>query len=105
MLMFGVGAGYADATTFADSVLYSFCSQGGAQCIDGALPFAGMVQAHDGNFYGTTGAGGSNDVINHVSIGDGVVFKLTPAGVETVLYSFCGPERDVRARTGLSPQC
>lgn len=35
---------------------------------DGALPFAGLMQASDGNFYGTTAAGGAN--------GGGTVFRL-----------------------------
>lgn len=48
---------------------------------DGSNPLAGMIQATDGNFYGTTIGGGTN--------GDGTVFKITPAGVFTVLYSFC----------------
>jgi uncharacterized repeat protein (TIGR03803 family) len=48
---------------------------------DGAYPFAGLVQASDGNFYGTTYNGGSNH--------QGVVFKITPSGVLTALYSFC----------------
>lgn len=79
----------AIAASYTESVLYSYCSQGGTSCTDGALPFATMIQAHDGNFYGTTGAGGAFDVINHVSNGDGVVFKLTPNGTYTVLHNFC----------------
>ncbi len=47
---------------------------------DGASPQAGLIQAADGNFYGTTGYGGPSNV--------GTVFKITPAGVETALYSF-----------------
>ena len=48
---------------------------------DGANPYAGLVQATDGNFYGTTSSGGAN--------GDGTVFKITPSGTLTTLYSFC----------------
>jgi uncharacterized repeat protein (TIGR03803 family) len=59
--------------------LYSFCSQTG--CIDGAVPYAGLVLAKNGNFYGTTRGGGAND--------QGTVFKITPAGALTTLYSFC----------------
>lgn len=57
------------------TVLYSF--SGGSS--DGASPTA-LIQGSDGNFYGTTGAGGSND--------RGVVFEVTPAGAETVLHVF-----------------
>lgn len=64
-----------------EAVLYSFCSVGGAQCTDGELPVAGVIQASDGNYYGTTEIGGH---------GSGTVFKLTAGGVESVLYSFCG---------------
>ena len=47
---------------------------------DGDYPQTGLIQGSDGNFYGTTFAGGSAQF--------GTVFKLTPAGVETVLYNF-----------------
>lgn len=46
----------------------------------GINPYAGLMQADDGNFYGTTYFGGENSV--------GVVFRITPAGEYTVLYSF-----------------
>ncbi|HKS71431.1 MAG TPA: choice-of-anchor tandem repeat GloVer-containing protein, partial [Ktedonobacterales bacterium] len=39
-----------------------------------------------GNFYGTTRTGGADN--------DGTVFKITPAGVETVIYSFTGGASD-----------
>ncbi len=48
---------------------------------DGAYPWAGLVQASDGNFYGTTTAGGI-----HIM---GTVFKMTAAGALSSLYAFC----------------
>jgi uncharacterized repeat protein (TIGR03803 family) len=61
------------------TTLYSFCAK--IHCTDGSEPDAGLVQATDGNFYGTTIYGGAN--------GEGTVFKITPTGRLTVLYSFC----------------
>ena len=49
---------------------------------DGQQPFATLIQASDGNFYGTTILGGA--------YGEGTVFRVTPTGVETTLYSFSG---------------
>ncbi len=63
--------------TGAETVLYSFT--GGT---DGGVPLGGVIQGTDGNFYGTTSAGGTS--------GSGTVFKVTPTGAETVLYSFAG---------------
>jgi uncharacterized repeat protein (TIGR03803 family) len=59
--------------------LHSFCSESG--CTDGNEPVAGLVQATDGDFYGTTYIGGAN--------GGGTVFTITPSGTLTTLYSFC----------------
>jgi uncharacterized repeat protein (TIGR03803 family) len=59
----------------AFTLLYSF-----AFASDGAGPLAGLVQASDGDFYGTTSAGGSN--------APGTVFKITSSGDLTLLYSF-----------------
>ena len=50
---------------------------------DGAAPFA-LTQGADGNFYGTTSMGGTNDL----PYGGGTFFRITPAGVLTTLYSF-----------------
>jgi len=63
--------------TGAETVLYSFA--GGA---DGATPLAGLIRDEAGNLYGTTEFGGTS--------GSGTVFKVDPAGNETVLYSFTG---------------
>lgn len=58
-----------------ETVLHSFTGTP-----DGATPFAGVVLDADGNLYGTTYTGGAS--------GYGTVFKLDPAGNETVLHSF-----------------
>ncbi|HEV2176786.1 MAG TPA: choice-of-anchor tandem repeat GloVer-containing protein [Terriglobia bacterium] len=65
--------------------LYSFCSQ--SLCADGLGPEAGLIQATDGNFYGTTQQGGANNCSGVT--GCGTVFKITPSGTLTTLYSFC----------------
>lgn len=62
-------------------VLHFFCPFDQQSCPDGADPFAGLVQATDGNFYGTTAEGGPNN--------SGVIFKFTPGVPLTTLYSFC----------------
>ena len=75
------GGTHGDGTVFrltpagTETILYSF----GASTTDGDEPTT-LLQAVDGNFYGTTSGGGAH--------GYGTAFKLTPAGVETVLYSF-----------------
>jgi uncharacterized repeat protein (TIGR03803 family) len=61
------------------TTIYSFCAQ--ADCTDGAYPYAGLVQATNGNFYGTTNDGGANRYY-------GSVFQITPAGKLTTLHSF-----------------
>src|ERR1022692_2927910 len=61
------------------TTLYSFCSQ--TNCTDGFYPFGGLVQAANGDFYGTTQYAGAN--------GGGTAFKITPGGTLTTLYSFC----------------
>jgi uncharacterized protein (TIGR03437 family) len=68
------------------TTLYSFCSQSG--CTDGAFPWGGLVKAADGDLYGTTTAGGANCEVPP-SDGCGTVFKITPSGTLTTLYSFC----------------
>ena len=59
--------------------LYDFTINPG---VDGGLPFAGVAQATDGNFYGVTS--------QHGSLNGGTLFRLTPAGGLTVLYAFSG---------------
>jgi uncharacterized repeat protein (TIGR03803 family) len=74
-----------------ETVLYSFCSQGGANCTDGEFPNGPVIFDNAGNLYGTTTEGGTD--CPPFTTGCGVVFELNPMGAgwkETVLYSF-GP--------------
>jgi uncharacterized repeat protein (TIGR03803 family) len=57
------------------TVLHSFSGLS-----DGGTPYGGLTLGTDGNFYGTTYGGGT--------AGFGTVFKITPAGTLTTLYSF-----------------
>jgi uncharacterized repeat protein (TIGR03803 family) len=77
---FGYGAVYKLTPTGQETVLYSFT--GG---VDGGNPYAGVIEDSSGNLYGTAVTGGSAP--SPVYAG-GVVFKLSPAGQGTVLYSF-----------------
>jgi uncharacterized repeat protein (TIGR03803 family) len=56
---------------------------------DGAGPYAGLVQATDGNFYGVTENGGFAGC-PYSEVGCGTVFKMTAAGTLTTLYKFDG---------------
>jgi uncharacterized repeat protein (TIGR03803 family) len=74
--------GYACGTVFmltangAETVLHAFTGY-----LDGAQPEGGLVADAQGNFYGTTSGGGSNNA--------GTVYKISE-GTENVLYSFKG---------------
>jgi uncharacterized repeat protein (TIGR03803 family) len=70
-----LGAVFKITPAGAETVLWSF-----GVGTDGTKPYGGLVQGTDGALYGTTYKGGTND--------DGAVFKITLAGVETVLWSF-----------------
>lgn len=71
-----------NASAQTETVLYSF----GSSPADGTLPTAGLIQGRDGNFYGTTEYGGTNN--------DGTIFRIGPAGDYVRLYSFTGPPND-----------
>lgn len=85
-LQSGCGTVYAITSSGTLTTLHSFDST------DGNEPFDPLVQAADGNLYGTTAYGGvsaippckSNDYA-----GCGTVFKITPAGTLTTLHVFC----------------
>jgi len=66
---------------FQVSILYTF--QGHTKSsVDGALPTGGLIQAPDGNLYGTTYKGGAT--------GAGTLFQISTGGAYNLLYSFNG---------------
>jgi uncharacterized repeat protein (TIGR03803 family) len=78
------GGGSANAGTVfkvnssgKESILHSFT--GGD---DGSEPFSGVIADSHGNLYGTTYSGGAS--------GNGVIFEISSAGVESTLYTFTG---------------
>jgi large repetitive protein len=83
----GVGGSFDDGTIFkvtpsgALTTIYNFT--GGS---DGAGPYsgAGLTLGSDGNFYGSTYAGGSGQ--------SGTIFKVTPSGTLTTLHTFSGSD-------------
>ena len=84
------GTVYKISRSGAETVLHSFP----ASPNDGSGPLAGLLLASDGNFYGTTQDSAS---------GAGTVFKVTPAGVESVLYAFTGNTSAARGSDGAQP--
>ncbi len=75
----GAGTVFSITATGVETVLWSF----GPTAADGQTPWGGVIQAADGSCYGTTTKGGANN--------SGTVFRVTAAGVETVLWSFGSP--------------
>jgi uncharacterized repeat protein (TIGR03803 family) len=58
---------------------------------DGALPFAGLANV-SGTLYGTTRLGGTSGCFGgYGTLGCGTVFKVTPSGEGSAIYSFKGP--------------
>jgi uncharacterized repeat protein (TIGR03803 family) len=80
----GCGTAYRMTPNGALKSIYDFCSL--SNCTDGSVPLSGLALASDGNFYGTTSAGGTNCIS---SGGCGTVFKISLNGTLTTLYSFC----------------
>jgi uncharacterized repeat protein (TIGR03803 family) len=75
----GCGTVFKITSQGALTTIYKFCSK--PKCTDGWVAMAGLIQASDGSFYGTTVRGGAYD--------QGTVYKITPTGKLTTLHSFC----------------
>jgi uncharacterized repeat protein (TIGR03803 family) len=80
---YGFGTVYQISAEGTLHTLHSFCD--GPDCPDGFAPHGDLVQATDGNFYGTAGGGGD-------PYGYGTVFEITPEGVLTTLHTFDGSD-------------
>lgn len=82
---YGGPNGYANGTVFqikpdgTFTTIYNFCSL--PNCTDGAGPIAGLIEATNGNLYGTASVGGD--------FGAGTIFEISPQGEVTTLHSFC----------------
>jgi uncharacterized repeat protein (TIGR03803 family) len=73
------------------TVLHNFAAQGSTS--DGCIPYVPPTQASNGDFYGTTAFCGTDNY--------GTVYKLTLAGVYSLVYSFQGPPNDTVLPLGL----
>jgi len=60
---------------------------------DGSYPSASLIQASDGNFYGTTEFGGDS--------GNGTVFRISPNAAFAKLVNFDGPDLGAHPRAAL----
>ncbi|HTA24445.1 MAG TPA: choice-of-anchor tandem repeat GloVer-containing protein [Terriglobales bacterium] len=81
----GCGTVYKMTPAGAVTTLYSFCPQN--YCPDGEAPEGTLAEGTDGNFYGTALDGGLYK--------QGTIFKITPNGVFTLLYTYDTPYTDL----------
>jgi uncharacterized repeat protein (TIGR03803 family) len=80
--------------TTGGQLLYKLTSQGKIKELhtftgypsDGWDPAGPLIQASDGYIYGTTTQGGTDDA--------GTIYKLSPSGAYSVIYSFSYPDSD-----------
>jgi uncharacterized repeat protein (TIGR03803 family) len=89
------GAALTQAQSF--QVLYTFTGKS-----DGGGPYGGLIRDSSGNLYGTAPLGGSFKPGYCRPGGCGVVFKLDPSGMETVLDTFKGSDNGSGPYAGLT---
>jgi uncharacterized repeat protein (TIGR03803 family) len=76
------------AAAGGQTTLYTFCPH--KSCKDGANPVGRLVADSQGNLYGAAPSGGKSAC--------GVIYKLAPSGVETVLHDFCSKRNNADGR-------
>jgi uncharacterized repeat protein (TIGR03803 family) len=84
----GCGVVYRIATSGQYTKLHEF--SGG---LNGEEPYGPLMQASDGNFYGTTYSGGlfrQCPGVGILGLGCGTVFRITPSGQFTTIHRFTG---------------
>jgi uncharacterized repeat protein (TIGR03803 family) len=97
----GPGALFKITTAGMASTLFSFPYAEFGPAPQAASPIDGLIQAGDGNFYGVTRDGAAASAIplgnapraactDYLTFECGAVFRMTPAGVVTILYAFTG---------------
>ena len=82
LLLIAMLAVVCQASGQTEQRLYDFCSRTG--CTDGLYPNDKLIRDAQGNLYGTTTSGGTHN--------EGTVFRISPSGVEKVIYSFCAQQ-------------
>jgi uncharacterized repeat protein (TIGR03803 family) len=96
------GGAYQQGAPIGDGTVFKITAGGQLTTLhsfgesDGEFPDSALIQATDGNIYGTTIAGGGGS-------GGGTIFKVTPGAVFTSLYTFCSdgdPQCPVGTRPG-----
>jgi uncharacterized repeat protein (TIGR03803 family) len=100
-VLHGAGTVFTLTLSGNEGILYNFCSI--SLCLDGADPGAPLVQAPNGNYYGTTAFGGAGttcsltDGVKILHGGCGTIYQISPSGTLTTLYTF------VCSQTGSCP--
>jgi uncharacterized repeat protein (TIGR03803 family) len=93
----GCGTVFRITPAGVETVLHSF----GGNAADGQAPSGALVQGIDGNFYGLTSAGGNTPAGSATpNCNCGTIFRITPAGEETLLYSFGTSANDGKQPSG-----
>ncbi len=80
------GSVYEMPTSGQYDLLYSFCAEKSPCASTGGYPTGGVTLGWDGNLWGTTEGGGKDAA--------GTVFKITPTGTLTTVYSFTNGKDD-----------
>jgi uncharacterized repeat protein (TIGR03803 family) len=89
----GLGVVFKLAPTGAETILHTF--QGICCGSDGSFPYTSLVVGKQGNMFGTTMKGGNSSDL-------GTVFRITPAGTESLIHAFSGATARVQSAVELS---